>query len=990
MALADSEIGVDEEKFMRFTDLALMRYLKLRSPEYFAKAAELRSAVEGWLGYIPQSFPHYTRHTIAHSEEIILQISKMMFVTNKGKWSNIPLNATEAYILVAAAYLHDAGMVVSEEEKINIFASDAWKSWTTGQGGGAKRLREIEKLIPKSGTRNAAEKGFSANIQLRHLIAEFVRRVHHIRVRNVITQHEARLGLFAFGDPELARAISDVCIAHGLSQPELEDSYRFPYSRDIRGEAVNLRFMAILLRLGDLLDVSQDRACPLLLNPACPLPSDSYAHWTIYQRFVHRLVSPERIEFSAECENQEEHRLLQDWFQWLVDEGRNAAALMSRAPAGQRWIPPAMRIDGPDPTIKITPSSKATYIPSRWVFELDQEVIMHRLIHDVYSDSKTFLRELIQNALDAIRCQLYLDLAARGARLPASPTSVDEQVRRGYPLRISIRPLEVKNELSGEKECRQVLVIDDCGIGMDEDVLRKYFLQVGRSFYTTEEFSRKFPFVPTSRFGVGFLSVFAASSHVVVETYKPSSESKAAPIKITLTGPRNYLLTEQSTRRTNGTAIHIRLRETWADGELTSLVRSWCRRVEFPIIVDDLSSSDTIERERAEQFIAETPDVTEEGAKFVIRAFPANCPGIEGELYVLARQDKLGESWATWRYAKYTYPDKHPNAIIPDMPSELRCLHGIDLVESKHSTYYAMKPCVARLDFRSAAYQVTLSRQLSRFRNENIPASAELDRRWVELLQEHLSSTPRSKSADGWEYMQRLIEYFPFESFWRDYPNTIRVLNKGKPKLLSLREVLQIPILCVVLHQNSQTEVLSKPLEWAFPLECIKTLSVLHRTAIFANRRLQSVRSTGEIYAVAYWTRTDTGRPTNEFAPLTFCVDLGTADKIGFALHRAADSVYETAVLNSRNAFVKWLKRIRARNEKNKGSLPAGSFDRVLSLLDRPLRYHGLDFEHLETFLDAWRKDPNLDPKLSPPAGHIYYNMFRPKWMEKPGRLDHG
>ena len=908
----------------------------------------------------------------------------MMFVTNKGKWSNIPLNATEAYILVAAAYLHDAGMVVSDQEKMDILATDAWKSWTTGQGGGAKRLREIEKLIPKSGARNAAEREFSANIQLRHLIAEFVRRVHHIRVRNVIIQHEARLGLFAFGDPELARAISDVCIAHGLSNHELEDSYRFPYSRDIRGEAVNLRFMAILLRIGDLLDVSQDRACPLLLSPACPLPSDSYAHWTMHQRFVHRHVSPERIEFSAECENQEEHRLLQDWFQWLVDEGRNAATLMSRAPARQRWTPPAMSIDGPDPTIKINPSSKATYIPSRWIFELDQEVILHRLIHDVYSDSKTFLRELIQNALDAIRCQLYVDLAARGAGLPVSPTSVDEQVRRGYPLRISIRPLEVKNELSGERECRQILVIDDCGIGMDEDVLRKYFLQVGRSFYTTEEFSRKFPFVPTSRFGVGFLSVFAASNHVVVETYKPSSESRAAPIKITLTGPRNYLLTEHGTRRTNGTAIHIRLRETWADGELTSLVRRWCRRVEFPIIIDDLSSSDTVERERAEQFITETPDVTEAGAKFMIRAFPANCPGIEGELYVFARQDKGGESWVARHYAQYTYPEKHPNAIIPNMPSELRCLHGVTLSESR----YSEGPRTARLDFRSAAYQVTLSRQFSNFRNEGTPGSAELDRRWVELLREHLSSTLRSKSADGWEYMQRLIKYFPFESFWRDYPNTIRVLNNGKPKLLSLREVLQIQTICVVVHKDSRTEVSTRSLEWVFPPECIKTLSDLHRTAIFANRRLQSVRSAGEIYTVAYWTQTDTGRPTNEFAPLTFYVDLGTADKIGFALHRTTDSVYKATVLNSRNGFVKWLKRIRDRSEKDEGKLPAGSFSRVLGLLKTPLHHHGYEFDKLETFLDAWKKDSSLDPKLTPPARHIERHMFVAEGTEKLGWHD--
>jgi len=171
--------------------------------------------------------------------------------------------------------------------------------------------------------------------------------------------------------------------------------------------------------------------------------------------------------------------------------------------------------------------------------------------------------------------------------------------------------------------------------------------------------------------------------------------------------------------------------------------------------------------------------------------------------------------------------------------------------------------------------------------------------------------------------------------------------------ITTLREVLQIPTICVVLHQDSRTEVLSRTLEWALLQECIETLSVLHRTAIFANRRLQSVRSTGERYAVAYWTRTETGRPTNEFAPLIFCVDLGTANKIGFALHKATDSVYETTVLNSRHAFVKWLKRIRDRSEKGGGELPAGSFSRVLSLLERPLRYHGLEFDELETFLAA-------------------------------------
>ena len=91
----------------------------------------------------------------------------------------------------------------------------------------------------------------------------------------------------AFDDPALLGTIGDVCAAHGLQQGELDDRDRFPERRDIQGQLVNVRFATILFRMGDLLDMSQDRACPLLLNAACPLPPDSLAHWTQYQRIVH-------------------------------------------------------------------------------------------------------------------------------------------------------------------------------------------------------------------------------------------------------------------------------------------------------------------------------------------------------------------------------------------------------------------------------------------------------------------------------------------------------------------------------------------------------------------------------------------------------------------------------------------------------------------------------------------------------------------------------
>ena len=660
-------------------ETAVMKFLGGKNGVYYGKVLELREAIRGWLAYIPQSFPHYTRHTIEHSEEIISQLSKLLFKDDDPAQPTVSLSATEVYVVTAGAYLHDAGMVVSDKEKGEILKSDDWAKWTTGSGGGAKRLAEVKKFRKAKKPADKIVRNFLADVQLRFLIAEFVRSSHHQRAVRVLTQHQAALGRFAFDSPMLLNTINDVCLAHGLRQHELRDAERFPERRDIRGEKVNVKFMAILLRMGDLLDMSYDRACPLLLNAACPLPAGSLAHWTQYQAITHFMVAPDRIEITAECKNQREHQVLQDWCQWLVDEVREAGNLMARSPRHRNWQTPEVSLGVTGSTITIRPADGATYIPSRWVIEIDNEAVFQLLIRDAYENPEVFIRELIQNALDANRCQMYTDAMSQGVERPEYPTQFSEETRLGYPVRISLKTSKVKSEFSGETEGKQVLVVEDGGIGMDRDIIERYFLQVGRSYYRSEEFRRAFGFVPTSRFGVGFLSVFAVSDYVVVETHKPSSPTSDGPILLTLTGPRNYLLTDKGSRRTSGTRIEVKLRKQIEHGKLTEVVTQWCRRVEFPVLVDDLGAKTTVEAERVEDFTYEMPDVTEKGAKFIVRAFPINRPGIEGELYVFAHITKVGESWVDKWWAQSTYPELHPQALKPEFPENLTCMHGISV-----------------------------------------------------------------------------------------------------------------------------------------------------------------------------------------------------------------------------------------------------------------------------------------------------------------------
>lgn len=99
-----------------FEQYPLMAYLKRNGEEYFWKVQEVRKVIPGWLGYVKETFPHYTDHTERHSEEIVRQISKLLFTNEDVSRPVIKLSAVEAYILIAAAFFHDAGMVASNPE----------------------------------------------------------------------------------------------------------------------------------------------------------------------------------------------------------------------------------------------------------------------------------------------------------------------------------------------------------------------------------------------------------------------------------------------------------------------------------------------------------------------------------------------------------------------------------------------------------------------------------------------------------------------------------------------------------------------------------------------------------------------------------------------------------------------------------------------------------------------------------------------------------
>jgi molecular chaperone HtpG len=980
--------------FVDIKDSSLMLYLKKKNEGYYAKVLELRAEIQRWLSQIPNTFPHYTSHTIEHSEEIIRQLSSLLFSSSQSTCKpSVELSPTEIYILIAAAYLHDAGMVVSDKEKQAIFNDPEWQEWTS-EGGGAKRWKDISEFR-NSNLPSEEQKHFIADRQIRFLIAEYMRIRHHIRSGDVIQQHQSALGRFAYDNMILRDTIADVCIAHGLSQIELENDEKYPEQRDIQGDKVNVRFLAILLRLGDLLDMSHDRACPLILNTASPLPTDSLAHWTQYHCITHRVTSPAKIEITAKCNTQDEHRLLKDWCQWIVNEVNNSAVIMGRALRHTNWKAPVAKINGTRPTIIITPSEKAIYIPSEWNLILNEDLIYERLIYDTYGNSNAFLYELLQNSMDAMRCQVNLDLNKQNQDIPSSLTELRPEILEKYTLRIMLRDEVTINEFSGEKEIKQILTIDDCGIGMDKHIIGRYFLQIGQSYYTSPEFRQNFKFKPTSKFGIGFLSVFAVSDYIVIETFKACSTDGA--IRLTLRGPRNYLLTEQSSRKKNGTRIDITLLKPFKEGNLRQLLEDCCKRLEFSIEVNELGKTYTIRSEVPERFLSEVPILSEEG-KFSIKAFPFKEPDIEGEFYIFSHITAKGESWIMHDWAKNEYPKMHPNANVPNLPGNLFCLHGIKLVEHSPWQLFPTNGISFRLDYRGSSRVSTLSRTNATDNFYQLIFD-KLKLHLEKILKKHFNTSEYAKGLEGWKYKQK---FFSKHRIMRSFdlhhlPKTFIVYKQQLKRLMSLQQIQKISCLKLIadekkiLYHNFKYSDLPRPIvetncnSYFILHEDIEELSISYTNRLFDKRSANNVRwlKTGQIEIDLVKTN-DNNQPfyvLDTYREIKFFI-LSIDPIINKCPSIVMLNIDNLIILNKKHPFTIWLKNFKTLAESEQHNVDFKKFSRVLSmLLDATNHILTEKLETLNKFISNW----NLINKCLP-APTLSLSDF---WLSKSKYIKH-
>ncbi|UOQ77651.1 ATP-binding protein [Hymenobacter sp. 5516J-16] len=481
------------------------------------------------LNTIPSYMPEYTLHNINHCETILDNIRKILP-------DAVKLNIVELTILIQAVYLHDIGMVVNRSEAKNIKESPEFKSTFIN---------------------------FDSGTDEDEILTEYIRQTHVSRSIAYIDLFASDFATykidFSFQGIDLSDWIKSVILSHAKNVNYLKDEDQFPKDKLIQSYKVDIQYLSCLLRLGDILDFDIFRTPPFLYKHINPQNKISIEEWKKHQSIEGKYISDNLISFEAKCSSAKIERSVRNFINWIDIEIRETLELLDNNNNNHY-----LSIKSP---IDFKCRNNGTYIFTDLQINLDYEKVLNILMGtELYDSPNIFIRELIQNSYDA--CKLRAEKAKR--------------YNEAYTPQIKISYLSHNS----------TLIIEDNGIGIDEDIFAKYLTTIGKSYYKSKEFqSNNYNFSPISNFGIGIISCFMVSDSIEIDSAR-YYEPLQSPIPIHYILNLNDKFTEKrkSLKQSYGTKITLNLRDDFkaklADSSLLNIIQSNMCYQEIPILLD--------------------------------------------------------------------------------------------------------------------------------------------------------------------------------------------------------------------------------------------------------------------------------------------------------------------------------------------------------------------------------------------------------------------
>ena len=466
---------------MGLNDLRLFKYLSEKDPKLASQVESVYNATKDTIDGIAGCYYNYTMHNTGHSLRVANYMGELACGVDSDFEHNLEkYNAFEIALMILSALLHDIGMFIRPEDKDRITNGD----------------------IPYTNSLTFAGVMSVVNNNQEEAIKEIVRITHAQRIREYID--------YEFGDKKIssilrledkygyADDVVDICVGHG------ED---YDYLRNLRTQCTkgkytyNLQYIAVMLRIADYLDLDSQRT-PVLWYKIMRIEGFSKDEWEKHfvvhnEKKLKKYIGNElQIYFEGKSSNAKIHRKYLAYVDEIRAELERADALLNQKNAEEKYL------------FHVSPKVEDCVVTEGFKYSdlrlnLDYSSITDLLMgNNIYGNKQLGLRELIQNALDA--CELMKEIQEKNGDDDAFTPQISILIskKKGY------------------------VKIKDTGTGMTLEVVKKHFLNVGRSYYKSNEFKyENYDYKPIGQFGIGFLACFLLSDNVTVKTkYYKSNE----------------------------------------------------------------------------------------------------------------------------------------------------------------------------------------------------------------------------------------------------------------------------------------------------------------------------------------------------------------------------------------------------------------------------------------------------------------------------------
>lgn len=460
---------------------------------------------------IVRTFPHYSLHDSSHSEAILNYIARVL-----GEDAIASLSCADLWLLLLASYYHDLGMAVFAKDIETIFGDRTFFDFVK-----ECQTDKAHPLHPFALAYEVKHDGiYFKNIALdastydgaRFLLAEFIRKRHAGRSGESVLKDSA---IHLAGDPipeRLIRLLGRICEMHTKGFDQL---MTLPVKEVGLGtEDCHPRFVAAMLRIGDLLDLDNNRFSDVLLKTLPVIPRDSLLHKKKHLSIEHLRIDRKSVEVWARCDDYDVADITNQWLEMISEEFRRQRDVwQDLVPDGFNAYLPSIG------ELKVDLEGFDTIDgKKRPGFEIDSSKAIEMLQGaGLYTNPAQCMRELLQNAVDAT----YIAIFQRDGE---TISSVDD-----FLAACKKEKIEVQIDKKGVKGDSVIwhVSIEDYGVGMGKE-------DIGFLTCTGSKNKEKLRLIeqmpeymrPSGTFGIGFQSVFLMTEKVVMRTRKRDSSQE--------------------------------------------------------------------------------------------------------------------------------------------------------------------------------------------------------------------------------------------------------------------------------------------------------------------------------------------------------------------------------------------------------------------------------------------------------------------------------